>query len=73
MVAVVLAATLFVVTVNVAVEEFAATVTLAGTTALAVLDVNATTTPPVGAGPLNVTVPLEEDPPATDVGERVTV
>ena len=27
-----------------------------------------TTTPPAGAGPLKVTVPVEEIPPTTDVG-----
>jgi hypothetical protein len=62
-----------VLTVNVAVVELAATVTLAGTVATAVLlVVSVTTAPPAGAGPLNVTVPVEEVPPVTIVGFRLT-
>ena len=64
--------TVVVVTVNVAVELPAATVTLAGTVALVELDVRATTAPPVPAVPLKVTVPVDEFPPTTDVGFTVT-
>ena len=47
----------------------AATVTLAGTEAMVGLAlVRANTRPPVGAGPLNVTVPVELVPPITEVG-----
>lgn len=51
----------------------AATVTLAGTRAAAVLLLESdTTAPPVGAGPLNVTVPVEDcAPPVTLVGFTV--
>ena len=49
------------------------TVTLAGTVATAVLPlVSVTTVPPVGAAPLNVTVPVEVAPEVTDVGFNVT-
>ena len=62
-----------VVTVKVAEVEFAATVTLAGTCAAAVLLLDsATTAPPAGAGPLSVTVPTEEAPAGTEVGFRLT-
>ena len=51
----------------------AATVTLAGTCAAAVLLLDrATTAPPVGAGEFNVTVPVDEVPPITDVGFKLT-
>ena len=57
---------------NVAVVAFAATVTLAGTWAAVVLLLESVTTaPPAGAGPLNVTVPVEEIPPITELGLRV--
>ena len=66
-------ATGLLVTVNVAVVALAATVTLAGTWAAAELPLDSVTTaPPVGAGPLNVTVPVEEPPPCTDAGLRLT-
>lgn len=57
--------------VNVAVADPAATVTVAGTEADALLDVKFTTVPPFGALPVSVTVPVEGLPPGTDVGERV--
>ena len=69
----VLLATGLVVTVKVAVVAFAATVTLAGTCAAAVLLLDrVTTAPPAGAGPFKVTVPVEEVPPITEAGFRVT-
>jgi hypothetical protein len=74
MVGKVFVATGLVVTVNVAVVAFGATVTLAGTLAAPVLLLDRlTTAPPAGAGPLSVTVPVEEVPPITKVGLRVTV
>jgi hypothetical protein len=58
-----------VVTVKVAVVAFAATVTLAGTCAAAVLLLDkVTTAPPIGAALLKVTVPVEELAPITDDG-----
>ena len=61
-----------VVTEKVAVFAFAATLTLAGTcAAVGLLLDRVTTTPPAGAAPLNVTVPVEAFPPTTDVGLRV--
>jgi hypothetical protein len=70
MVEVAWAPTLIEVTVNVAVVAFAATVTVAGTVAAAVLLlVNVTTAPPVGACPFRVTVAVElAEPPCTEVG-----
>ena len=59
--------------VNVAVLAPARTVTLAGAVAAAVLLLERlTTAPPVGAGPFRVTLPVEEVPPITLVGFRVT-
>ena len=53
---------------------FAATVTLPGTVAAAVLLLDSVTTaPPAGAGPLSVTVPVELVPPRTEVGFKETV
>ena len=62
-----------VVTEKVADVAPAATVTLAGTCAAAVLLlVRVTLAPPVGAAPLNVTVPVEELPPVTVAGFTAT-
>jgi hypothetical protein len=67
----VLEATGLVVAVKVAVVAPAGTVTVAGTWAAAVLlEVNVTAAPPVGAGPLSVTVPVEGLPLTTEVGFR---
>jgi len=73
MVTVVLLVTALVLTVKLAVVAPAATVTLAGTRAAAVLLLeSATTAPPEGAAPLNVTVPVDDCvPPVTLVGFRV--
>ncbi len=61
--------TLLVLTVNVALLAPAATVTLKGTVAAAVLPLEReTAAPPLGAGPLSVTVPVEGDPPITLIG-----
>ena len=51
----------------------AATVTLAGTVATAVLALlRPTTAPPAGAPAVNVTVPCDELPPTTEVGVTLT-
>ena len=63
------AVTALVLTVNVALLAPAATITLAGTVAAAVLALEReTAAPPLGAGPLSVTVPVEGDPPVTLIG-----
>ena len=64
------AATALVLTANVALVAPAATVTLEGTVAAAVLLLeSATCAPPAGAGPLSVTAPVEDcTPPITLVG-----
>src|SRR5437879_4998738 len=63
------AVTTLVLTVKVALVAPAGTVTLEGTVAAAVLLLESVTcAPPAGAGPLSVTVPVEEFPPATLVG-----
>ena len=68
----VLAVTGLVATVNVAVLAPSATVTLAGTVATDVLPLESvTTTPPAVAGAVNVTVPVEEEPPTTERGTRL--
>jgi hypothetical protein len=65
--------TTVVVAVNVAVEAAAGTVTDAGTPATMLSeDDRATTAPPVGAGPLMVTVPVDDCPPATTEGVKAT-
>ena len=68
MVTVAAEATVLVLTTNVALVAPAPTVTLAGTLAAPLLLESPTCAPPAGAGPLNVTVPVEEFPPATLVG-----
>ena len=65
--------TAVVVMVNVPVEAPAATVTVAGTVALVELELRDTDVPPVGALPVRVTVPVEDVPPWTEVGETATV
>ena len=64
--------TALVFTVNVALLAPAATVTVAGTVAVDVLLERETTAPPMGAGPLSVTVPVEGDPPVTLAGFSVS-
>src|SRR5437660_6301960 len=74
MVTVVGATTAAVVTAKLALLAPAGTVTLAGTAAtLGLLLERETTAPPVGAGPLRVTVPVEDcAPPTTLVGFSVS-
>ena len=68
-----LEATGLVVAVKVAVVAPASTVTDAGTWAAAVLlDVKLTTAPPAAAGAFEVTVPVDDTPPRTDVGLTLT-
>ena len=55
-------------TVNTAFEAPAATVTLVGTVAAALLLESATTAPPVGAPAVSATVPWEALPPTKKVG-----
>jgi hypothetical protein len=54
--------TKFVLTMNVALEDPARTVTFAGTATLLLLLDSATTTPSSGAGPVNVTFAVDELP-----------
>ncbi len=63
MVAVAAADTAVVVTVNVAEVAPAATVTEAGTVALALFEVRLTRNPPAGATAFRVTVPVDDAPP----------
>src|SRR6266403_1845340 len=66
------AVTALVLTVNVALLAPAAIVTLAGTLAAPLSLESNTCAPPVSAGPLSVTVPVEGDPPVTLVGFSVS-
>src|SRR3989442_14861091 len=59
-------------TLKVALVAPSETVTPAGTVAAALLLERETRAPPRGAGPLSVTVPVEERPPATLVGLRLS-
>ena len=69
----VLLATGLVVMGNVALVAPAATVTLAGAWAAAVLLFESVTAaPPAGAGLSSVTVPVEDTPPSTDAGLTLT-
>jgi hypothetical protein len=66
-------ATALVLTVNDALVAPATTITVEGTLAAVVLLLeSATCAPPVGAGPLNVTVPVGDFPPGTLVGFSAT-
>ncbi len=71
MVAAVVTATGTVVIVKVAELAPAATVTDADVAAQPLLEASCTVRPPVGAAPLSVTVPVEEVPPTTEVGDTV--
>jgi len=63
--------TTVVVTVNVALALPPGTVTVAGTKATEGLPLDSdTTAPPLGAGPLSVTVPVEPLPPTIDDGPK---
>src|SRR5260221_93924 len=67
------AVTALVATVNVALVAPAATVTLEGVLATVVLLLeSATAAPPAGAAAVKVTVPVDEFPPVTLVGFRVS-
>ena len=65
------AVTVAVVTVNVALVAPAGTVTLAGTVATVALAESVTTAPPDGAALVSVTVPCEVPPPVTLAGLSV--
>ncbi len=66
------AATALVVTVKGALVAAAGTVTVAGTDAAGLSLERETAAPPFGAGPLNVTVPLDGLVPVTLVGSSVS-
>ena len=61
-----------VLTVKVALVAPAGTITLEGTLAAPLLVESVTCAPPAGAGPLSVTVPVEDVPPTTPVGLSVS-
>jgi len=67
-----MAATAIVFTVKVAEVVPAAIVTLADNVATAELLASFTTNPPDVAGPLRVTVPVDGEPPVTELGSRLT-
>jgi hypothetical protein len=67
-VAITVTVTVVVDTVNVAVVAPVGTVTFAGTVAAALSLVSPTTAPPVGAGPVKVTVPVDVNVPPTTLG-----
>ena len=73
MLAVVAAETEPVPTVKVVLLAPAGTVTLAGTVAAALSLDRATVVPPLGAGPVSVTVPVLDVPAVTLAGETLTV
>jgi len=66
------AVTGLVLTVKVALVAPAGTATLEGTLAAPLLLESVTCAPPAGAGPLSVTMPVEEFPPETLVGFSVS-
>ena len=68
-VAVVFEATARVAIVNAVEVVPAGTTTAAGTTALVLDELMLTAVPFAGAGPVRVTVPVVEDPPATEAGD----
>jgi hypothetical protein len=72
-VTVVLVATAVVAIVKVAVVAPAGTVTVDGSVPLVLLEVRPTTSPPVGAAPNRVTVPVVDVPPVTDAGATATL
>ncbi len=61
-----------VLTVKFAELAFAGMVVVDGTCAAATLLLRFTTTPPAGAAPVNVTVPLLDCPPMADAGVTTT-
>jgi len=72
MVAVTLPTVVEVVTVKVADFRPAGTVTQAGTTAFALFEERLTFEPPAGATAYRVTVPVDDCPPTTVLGENVS-